>query len=59
MNTTTIQVSITRISDQILSEAMGGMNMSLSKSFDNMASLTDYIENMVGLQNVVSIEFKR
>jgi hypothetical protein len=38
---------------------MGGINMSLSKSFDNMASLTDYIENTLGLENVVSIEFKR
>jgi hypothetical protein len=59
MTTKTIEVSITRISDQILSEAMGGINMSLSKSFDNMASLTDYIENTLGLENVVSIEFKR
>ena len=59
MNTTPIQVSITRISDQILSEAMGGVNMSVSKSFDNMASLTEYIENTVGMSNVVSIEFKR
>ena len=49
MTTTKIQVQITQWDDD-KTVTRGG-------SFDSMATLSEHLENFVGLDNVISIEF--
>ena len=50
MTTTKIQVQITQLD-------MSGNSVTRGGSFDSMATLAEHIENFVGIDNVISIEF--